>query len=319
MKVNRRNSKTSASDILLKKDPKDKAVTKKPPSGSDASGGGSGYRDSKRLSGSCSSSSLAMLVATSGLDLYEKYSPTHYKPNTQLDSGSRSALNEAGTDLDERRTTAGDTTTANISLERPRISRFSRINSRNDSDETDNIASATLTRRSLSGTRASGRLSASNSNSNLNASDSTEDVPTATFTLRSNRLRKSKIANDEDKKPLRNGLVDGETKKKYTTEPSVITTSTITSNGIDTIAYVKLNKLQISEPKVDLEDNTTTQSSSYITKSGSSSKLKTSSSHDSIATDLLDVNSSSYSSSRNKTDENNDLENNDINKVITVA
>ncbi|XP_065366468.1 ubiquitin carboxyl-terminal hydrolase Usp2 isoform X2 [Calliphora vicina] len=320
------NRRSKASDIL-NKDSKDKALTKKPPSGSETSGGSS--KDSKRLSGSCSSSSLARYVATSGLDLYEKYSPAHYKPNTQLDSGSRSSLNEAGTDLEERRSTVGDIT-ANITLDRPRTNRYSRIYSRNDSDETDNVvASATASlRRSTSGTRSSlsGRISASNSNSNLNKSDSSEDVPTATFTLRRTSLRKPKV-NDEDKKPLRNGISgDTVTRKKYNTDipstssltSSSVATSKATSNGIDTVAYVKLNKLKISEPKTETENNATSvvSSSSSITKSGSSSKLKTSSSHETIAPDL-EVNS--YSSSKNKTDENNELEDTDTNKVRSSA
>lgn len=336
MKVNRRNK---VSDIL-NKDPKEKALTKKPPSGLDASGGSS--KDSKRLSGSSSSSSLARLVATSGLDLYEKYSPAHYKPNTQLDSGSRSSLNEAGTDLtEERRATVGDIT-SNVTLERPRTNRYSRLYSRNDSDEVDNIATPSTIRRSTSGTRSSltGRLSASNSNSNLNKSDSTEDVPTATFTIRSTRLRKSKV-NDEDKKSLRNGSTsDSESKKKYSTDltassssnslSSSPTSTAATTNGIDTVAYVKLNKLKISEPKIEIETNTTSSSgllaestsSSNITKSGSSSKLKPSSSHETIATNNeLDVTNDSYtySSSKLKSDDNNDLEDNDTNKVIIIV
>ncbi|XP_037818434.1 ubiquitin carboxyl-terminal hydrolase Usp2 isoform X3 [Lucilia sericata] len=317
------NRRSKASDIL-NKDSKDKAVTKKPPSGSETGGGSS--RDSKRLSGSCSSSSLARLVATSGLDLYEKYSPAHYKPNTQLDSGSRSSLNEAGTDLEERRATVGDIT-ANITLDRPRTNRYSRIYSRNDSDETDNVAAASSSiRRSTSGTRSSisGRISAANSNSNLNTSDSTDDIPTATFTLRSTRLRKSKV-NDEDKKPLQNGTSGTETRKKYNTDispspsfsSSTAATSTATSNGIDTVAYVKLNKLKISEPKPEIENNATlgVSSASSITKSGSSSKLKTSSSHETIVPDL-EINS--YSS-KNKTDENNELEDTDTSKVRSSA
>lgn len=313
MKVNRRSK---ASDIL-NKDSKEKAVTKKPPSGSDASGG-STNKDSKRLLGSCSSSSLARLVATSGLDLYEKYSPAHYKPNTQLDSGSRSSLNEAGTDIEERRSTVGDIT-ANVTLERPRTNRYSRMYSRNDSDETDNLSATTTSiRRSTSGTRSpiSGRISASNSNSNINASNSTEDVPTATFTLRNTRLRKSKI-NDEDKKPLRNGTTEVETKNKYNADKlSGSPTSAAYTNGIDTVAYVKLNKLKISEPKTEIGNGPTSavSSSSNITKSGSSSKLKTPSSHETIVPNL-EV--SSYSS-KNRIEENNDLDNNDINKVIFV-
>lgn len=302
------NRRSKASDIL-KKDSNDKAAAKKPPSGSDYGGGS--IRDSKRLSGSSSSSSLARLVATSGLDLHEKYSPAYYKPNTQLDSGSRSSLNEAGTDLEERRSTANDLT-ANITLDRPRTSRYSRIYSRNDSDETDNIATTSSYRRSTSGTRSSGRFSASNSSSNLQTSGSTEDVPTATFTLRSTRLRKSRI-NDEDKKPLSNGTSD----YKYS-DSTLSSASPSTSNGIDTtVAYVKLNKLKISDDKTD-RDNTSSSSfsaSSRIAKSGSSGKLKTSSSREAIATDLA-VSNSSCSSSKYKTEDSTELDDNDTNKVI---
>ncbi|XP_037818435.1 ubiquitin carboxyl-terminal hydrolase Usp2 isoform X4 [Lucilia sericata] len=237
-----------------------------------------------------------------------------------------SSLNEAGTDLEERRATVGDIT-ANITLDRPRTNRYSRIYSRNDSDETDNVAAASSSiRRSTSGTRSSisGRISAANSNSNLNTSDSTDDIPTATFTLRSTRLRKSKV-NDEDKKPLQNGTSGTETRKKYNTDispspsfsSSTAATSTATSNGIDTVAYVKLNKLKISEPKPEIENNATlgVSSASSITKSGSSSKLKTSSSHETIVPDL-EINS--YSS-KNKTDENNELEDTDTSKVRSSA
>ncbi|XP_023303524.2 ubiquitin carboxyl-terminal hydrolase Usp2 isoform X5 [Lucilia cuprina] len=237
-----------------------------------------------------------------------------------------SSLNETGTDLEERRATVGDIT-ANITLDRPRTNRYSRIYSRNDSDETDNVATASSSiRRSTSGTRSSisGRISAANSNSNLNTSDSTDDIPTATFTLRSTRLRKSKV-NDEDKKPLQNGTSGTETRKKYNTNispspsfsSSSVATSAATSNGIDTVAYVKLNKLNISEPNPEIENNSTlgVSSSSSITKSGSSSKLKTSSSHETIVPEL-EINS--YSS-KNKTDDNNELEDTDTNKVRNSA
>lgn len=210
------------------------AASKKPPSGSD--GVGSGNRESKRLSGSCSSSSLAHLVATSGLDLYEKYSPAYYKPNTEL-SGSRSGLNETGTDIDDQgRTMTNDITTAHteITLDRPR-SRYSRLYSRNDTDETDNISSS---RRSISGVRSSGCLSASNSATALNCSASSEDVPTATFTLRNNRLRKSKTTDEDARKSIiSNGTSDYDSKTPY-----------VTSNGIDAEAYIKINKLKISDP-----------------------------------------------------------------------
>lgn len=225
----------------------DCVASKKPPSGSD-NGGGS--RDSKRLSGSSSSSSLARLVATSGLDMYEKYSPAHYKPNTEL-SGSRSGLNEANSnDIEDRgRTITTDITTPtanDIILERSR-NRYSRMYSRNDTDETDNVSSII---RSNSGTRSSGYFSASNSTSALNSSASTEEIPT--ITLSRTRLRRSKASDDKElkKSSLRNGTTEYDTKPTSSQDRPLIT-----SNGIDTVVHVKLNKLKLTDQNALHSDN----------------------------------------------------------------
>ncbi|XP_075158201.1 uncharacterized protein LOC142231477 [Haematobia irritans] len=219
----------------------DRAVFKKPPSGSD-SGGGS--RDAKRAPGSSSSSSLARLVATSGLDMYEKYSPANYKPNTEL-SGSRSGLNEASNETEDRgRTVTTDITTPTIDdilLERSR-NRYSRLYSRSDTDETDNITSAA--KRSLSGTRSAGNLNMSNSSAKVLNSSSTEDVPTVT--LSRTRLRRPKHSEEiESNKPLKNGTLENEISK-----PSSLDRPLVTSNDIDTVVHIKLNKLKLSNGDV---------------------------------------------------------------------
>ncbi|XP_044252141.1 sericin 1 isoform X5 [Drosophila takahashii] len=154
---------------------------KKPP----ISGGSGGHsisnsRDaqgdgSKRLSSSSSSPSLARLVATSGLDIYEKYSPANYKPNCEL-SRSRSGHSEAELENGGNKET---TPTCTVTLERPRSSssRYSRLYSNSSDAGGDSSAGST-------GRLGSGKYS-------INSSSSSGDVPTATFTLRSNRTRRS--------------------------------------------------------------------------------------------------------------------------------
>lgn len=219
---------------------RESTVSKKPPSGSDCSGAGSGIRDSKRLSGSSSSSSLARLVATSGLDMYEKYSPAHYKPNTEL-SGSRSGLNEASisNDIEERGGRIGDisnntSTTANDIRSR---NRYSRLYSRNDTDETDNVSSAI---RSSSATA-------------LHTSASAEDVPT--ITLSRTRLRRAKPTEDKETKKtsLKNGSTDYDSKTTSSLDRPLIT-----SNGIDTVVHIKLNKLKLNDHNANNESSTPT-------------------------------------------------------------
>ncbi|XP_017119414.1 ubiquitin carboxyl-terminal hydrolase Usp2 isoform X3 [Drosophila elegans] len=168
---------------------------KKPP----ISGGGSGGHNSsggiggsssssnsssdanKRLSSSSSSPSLARLVATSGLDMYEKYSPANYKPNCEL-SRSRSGHSEA--DLENAGQKKETTPTCTVTLERPRSSstRYSRLYS-NSSDAGGGDPSTPA---------STGRLGSSGKYS-INSSSSSGDVPTATFTLRSNRTRRSQL------------------------------------------------------------------------------------------------------------------------------
>ncbi|XP_033170920.1 ubiquitin carboxyl-terminal hydrolase Usp2 isoform X2 [Drosophila mauritiana] len=128
----------------------------------------------KRLSSSSSSPSLARLVATSGLDIYEKYSPANYKPNCEL---SRSRSGHSETDL-ENGSNKEATPTCTVTLERPRssTSRYSRLY-RNSSDAGGDSSAST-------GKLGSGKYSISSSSSSGN-------VPTATFTLRSNRTRRS--------------------------------------------------------------------------------------------------------------------------------
>ncbi|XP_032581587.1 ubiquitin carboxyl-terminal hydrolase Usp2 isoform X2 [Drosophila sechellia] len=128
----------------------------------------------KRLSSSSSSPSLARLVATSGLEIYEKYSPANYKPNCEL---SRSRSGHSETDL-ENGSNKEATPTCTVTLERPRssTSRYSRLY-RNSSDAGGDSSAST-------GKLSSGKYSISSSSSSGN-------VPTATFTLRSNRTRRS--------------------------------------------------------------------------------------------------------------------------------
>ncbi|XP_017060553.1 ubiquitin carboxyl-terminal hydrolase Usp2 isoform X3 [Drosophila ficusphila] len=134
---------------------------------------------SKRLSSSSSSPSLARLVATSGLDIYEKYSPANYKPNCEL-SRSRSGHSEAA-DLENGGSNKEATPTCTVTLERPRSgsSRYSRLYS-NSSDAGGDASTGST------GRLGSGKYS-------INSSSSSGDVPTATFTLRSNRTRRSQV------------------------------------------------------------------------------------------------------------------------------
>ncbi|XP_016975237.2 ubiquitin carboxyl-terminal hydrolase Usp2 isoform X2 [Drosophila rhopaloa] len=131
----------------------------------------------KRLSSSSSSPSLARLVATSGLDIYEKYSPANYKPNCEL-SRSRSGHSEADLENGSKKEA---TPTRTVTLERPRSSssRYSRLYSNSSDAGGDSSTGST-------GRPGSGRYS-------INSSSSSGDVPTATFTLRSNRTRRSQV------------------------------------------------------------------------------------------------------------------------------
>ncbi|XP_017093053.2 ubiquitin carboxyl-terminal hydrolase Usp2 isoform X3 [Drosophila bipectinata] len=132
--------------------------------------------NTKRLSSSSSSPSLARLVATSGLDIYEKYSPANYKPNCEL-SRSRSGHAEPGDAENGSSSDATTTTTTTVTLDRPRSSRYSRLySSGSDAGTADS-------RDSSSGRLGSGKFT-------LSSSSSSGDVPTATFTLRSNRTRR---------------------------------------------------------------------------------------------------------------------------------
>ncbi|XP_029405230.2 ubiquitin carboxyl-terminal hydrolase Usp2 isoform X2 [Bactrocera dorsalis] len=207
---------------------------KKPPSGSD---GGN-----KRLSGSYSSSSLARLVATSGLEIYEKYSPANYKPNCELPRSS-SALTEA--EVDAVSPTIGGTTTTttnndelrnetttNITLDRPR-SRYSRLysagdesssfsnskysdsSSKNDNDLTSTTATkphrSSYRERAAAAAAATAKQQANalapstSASSVLSHSSSSGDVPTATFTLRSNRTPRTTVTKAEEGVTLNNG------------------------------------------------------------------------------------------------------------------
>nr|XP_032294924.1 ubiquitin carboxyl-terminal hydrolase Usp2 isoform X2 [Drosophila virilis]XP_032294926.1 ubiquitin carboxyl-terminal hydrolase Usp2 isoform X2 [Drosophila virilis]XP_032294928.1 ubiquitin carboxyl-terminal hydrolase Usp2 isoform X2 [Drosophila virilis]XP_032294935.1 ubiquitin carboxyl-terminal hydrolase Usp2 isoform X2 [Drosophila virilis] len=177
------------------------AAKKLPPSGADGNGNDATANgsSSKRLSSSCSSSSLAHFVATSALDIYEKYSPANYKPNCEL-SRSRSAVNEADTDNRNNNSNSNNSNdnsaTCTVTLDRPRSSsRYSRLYSSNsDAGGADTSASETSHLRQRSG---SGRYTISGSNSS-------GDVPTATFTLRSNRTRRN-AAQDVAAKSITNG------------------------------------------------------------------------------------------------------------------
>ncbi|XP_036318864.1 ubiquitin carboxyl-terminal hydrolase Usp2 isoform X2 [Rhagoletis pomonella] len=222
--------------------------SKKPPSGSDVGG--------KRLSGSYSSSSLARLVATSGLEIYEKYSPANYKPNCEL-SRSSSALTEseiAGarasntgtgtqtTATEDTRNETTTTTTTKITLDRPR-SRYSRLYSTDDettgtnnnknsnsSRKTDNDTSVVTSKPHRSSYReraaaaakqqANALTSSTSATSVLSHSSSSGDVPTATFTLNRNRAPKTTIIAvkppPEDANALTNGESGGRSSKSNT-------------------------------------------------------------------------------------------------------
>ncbi|XP_023161347.2 ubiquitin carboxyl-terminal hydrolase Usp2 isoform X1 [Drosophila hydei] len=165
---------------------RDSVNDKKRADGNDAISNGS---RSKRLSSSCSSSSLEHFVATSALDMYEKYSPANYKPNCEL-SRSRSAVNEADTDnrnnsnsnSNNNRSSIDNSATCTVTVDRPRSSRYSRLYSSSSDAGGDSGASETThTTRQRSG---SGRYT-------ISASSSSGDVPTATFTLRNNRTRRN--------------------------------------------------------------------------------------------------------------------------------
>uniref|UniRef100_A0A1I8PUA4 Ubiquitin carboxyl-terminal hydrolase n=1 Tax=Stomoxys calcitrans TaxID=35570 RepID=A0A1I8PUA4_STOCA len=167
-----------------------------------------------------------------------------------------SGLNEVGNDIEERssRSITTDLTTSiptanDILLERSR-NRYSRLYSRNDTDETDNTSNAL---RSLSSTRSAGCLNTSNSDTALHSSASTEDVPT--ITLSRTRLRRPKHSeNNETKKPLKNGTLESET-----TKPSSLDRPLVTSNGIDSVVHIKLNKLKVTTAdNVNNDDTTTT-------------------------------------------------------------
>uniref|UniRef100_A0A1A9WL62 ubiquitinyl hydrolase 1 n=1 Tax=Glossina brevipalpis TaxID=37001 RepID=A0A1A9WL62_9MUSC len=229
------NKRSKGSEILRKDSIGQDVGAKKPPSGSEGSGS-----QSKRTPGSCSSSSLARLVATSALDIYEKYSPAHYKSNTELSGSRSSGLNEvAAIDSDDRRSTTSD-----VAYERPH-SRYSRLYSQQQNvDEVDNIG--TTHNRSGSGPHISGRL---------NISNSSEDVPKATVTLRGARLRKTK-GNEEDRKVWKNGAIQDHENS---------------SNGVDaTLAYVKLNKLKLNSNQAETPEFAQTQGNNKLTDSGGS-------------------------------------------------
>ncbi|BFG01958.1 ubiquitin carboxyl-terminal hydrolase Usp2 [Drosophila madeirensis] len=164
---------------------------KKPPtSGGGSSSSGSSYGEnatsnghSKRLSSSSSSPSLARLVATSGLDMYEKYSPANYKPNCEPSSRSRSGLSETPSGDVDGNGNGNDSSTCTVTLDRPRTSRL--YNSSSDAGESTPATSTGTAASSRLGQRSgSGRFT-------LSSSNSSGDVPTATFTLRSNRTRRS--------------------------------------------------------------------------------------------------------------------------------
>ncbi|XP_068160009.1 ubiquitin carboxyl-terminal hydrolase Usp2 isoform X2 [Drosophila tropicalis] len=169
-------------------------VNKRPPKGGSVAdtsannNNGNINGHSKRLSSSSSSPSLARMlatVATSGLDAYEKYCPANYIPNCEL-SRSRSGHNNNKTSTTEDN--ANDvTTTATVTLDRPRSSRYSHLYSQNNSSEASSSETQpAAASSSSSSTRRSGKYTISSSNSS-------GDVPTATFTLRSNRTRRSNV------------------------------------------------------------------------------------------------------------------------------
>lgn len=237
---------------------------KKPPSGSD-SGSCGGSQTRRALGTSSSSSSLARLVATSAFDMYEKYSPAHYKPNTEL-SGSRTGLNEAETDA---------TTTNNIptSLERPR-SRYSRLYSQTENNELDIVKSSLKHAATNSEAKPiSSPTDRFKSSTALEKSGSSEDVPTATFTLRGSRTRKSNklSVNGQEKQSIRNGAIDVVDSDNDT---STSASFSVGNGSVETVSYVKLNKLKISDPKENDVDN-------LLSRSHSNSKLKSAATEDS--------------------------------------
>ncbi|XP_017964649.1 ubiquitin carboxyl-terminal hydrolase Usp2 isoform X5 [Drosophila navojoa] len=205
---------------------RDSAIDKKRADGNDATSNGS---RTKRLSSSCSSSSLEHFVATSALDMYEKYSPANYKPNCEL-SRSRSAVNEADTDnrnnSNSNSNSNDNSTTCTVTVDRPRSSRYSRLYSSSSDAGGDTGASETThTTRQRSG---SGRYT-------ITASSSSGDVPTATFTLRNNRARRTQDVTPASTATASTIITNGHA----TTEDS--------SNGLE----AKLNGLSLlsSSPK----------------------------------------------------------------------
>ncbi|XP_073834269.1 ubiquitin specific protease 2 isoform X4 [Musca autumnalis] len=148
-----------------------------------------------------------------------------------------SGLNEAGisNDIEERgRTTDLSNSTSTIANDTRSRNRYSRLYSRNDTDETDNISSAI---RSSSATA-------------LYTSASAEDVPT--ITLSRTRLRRSKPTEDKESKKtsLKNGTTD------YDSKPySSLDRPLVTSNGIDTVVHIKLNKLNVNDYNANNENS----------------------------------------------------------------
>uniref|UniRef100_T1PDP0 Ubiquitin carboxyl-terminal hydrolase n=1 Tax=Musca domestica TaxID=7370 RepID=T1PDP0_MUSDO len=152
-----------------------------------------------------------------------------------------SGLNEASisNDIEERGGRIGDisnntSTTANDIRSR---NRYSRLYSRNDTDETDNVSSAI---RSSSATA-------------LHTSASAEDVPT--ITLSRTRLRRAKPTEDKETKKtsLKNGSTDYDSKTTSSLDRPLIT-----SNGIDTVVHIKLNKLKLNDHNANNESSTPT-------------------------------------------------------------
>lgn len=198
-----------------------------------------------------------MLVATSGLDIYEKYSPANYKPNCDPPSRCSSVVN------DELETTIGGVgsdstaaTTTHITLDRPR-SRYSRLYSNDSTDgASDNVKvpSSPNLPRSSSSRRSATKLTHSASAGGLSSSGSSSDV---TYTLRGNRLTKHGKESKESKEEtlnnnnndlnnntslvLKNGMLADFTSSVSSTSSS----ATADTNGIDT----KLRKLKLSESK----------------------------------------------------------------------
>ncbi|XP_054086550.1 ubiquitin carboxyl-terminal hydrolase Usp2 isoform X2 [Zeugodacus cucurbitae] len=240
---------------------------KKPPSGSDAG-------NNKRLSGSYSSSSLARLVATSGLEIYEKYSPANYKPNCEL-ARSSSALTEAEVAAAATTTTNDDQlrneTTTNITLDRPR-SRYSRLysggdettsysnnkysdsSSNSNKNENDSTTSTAKPHRSSYRERAAAAakqqanaLAPSTSTSSvLSHSSSSGDVPTATFTLRSNRTPKTTVTKAEDSVTLNNGDKSGGSISRQGSKTNLSSSSNNNNNTYTNDLESNLKELKLS-------------------------------------------------------------------------